>query len=114
MATYDVLTIGNAIVDIISRCDDDFLIDNAITKGAMNLIDAERAELLYSRMGPAVEASGGSATMRIRPPSLSTHLLIAAAAGEGRMKDRVRPAAAPAARRACEKILFMASWFSRA
>ncbi len=61
MATYDVLTIGNAIVDIISRCDDDFLIDNAITKGAMNLIDAERAELLYSRMGPAVEASGGSA-----------------------------------------------------
>ena len=61
MATYDVLTIGNAIVDIISRCDDDFLVDNAITKGAMNLIDAERAELLYSRMGPALEASGGSA-----------------------------------------------------
>ena len=61
MATYDVLTIGNAIVDIISRCDDDFLVDNAITKGAMNLIDADRAELLYSRMGPAVEASGGSA-----------------------------------------------------
>ena len=61
MATYDVLTIGNAIVDIISRCEDSFLIENAITKGAMNLIDAERAELLYSRMGPALEASGGSA-----------------------------------------------------
>ncbi len=61
MATYDVLTIGNAIVDIISRCEDSFLTDNAITKGAMNLIDGERAELLYSRMGPAVEASGGSA-----------------------------------------------------
>ena len=58
---FDVLTIGNAIVDIISRCDDQFLIDNAITKAAMNLIDAERAELLYSRMGPAIEASGGSA-----------------------------------------------------
>lgn len=59
--TYDVLTVGNAIVDIISRCDDAFLIENGITKAAMNLIDAERAELLYSRMGPAIEASGGSA-----------------------------------------------------
>lgn len=61
MTQFDVLTIGNAIVDIIARCDESFLTDNAIIKGAMNLIDAERAELLYSRMGPAVEASGGSA-----------------------------------------------------
>ena len=61
MTKFDVLTVGNAIVDIIARCDDQFLIDNQITKAAMNLIDAERAELLYSRMGPAVEASGGSA-----------------------------------------------------
>jgi sugar/nucleoside kinase (ribokinase family) len=61
MTKYDVLTIGNAIVDIIARCEEDFLLDNTITKGAMNLIDAERAELLYSRMGPAIEASGGSA-----------------------------------------------------
>lgn len=58
---FDVLTIGNAIVDIISRCDDSFLAENGITKAAMNLIDAERAELLYGRMGPAIEASGGSA-----------------------------------------------------
>jgi sugar/nucleoside kinase (ribokinase family) len=61
MTKFDVLTIGNAIVDIIARCDDAFLIDNGIIKSAMNLIDAERAELLYSRMGPALEASGGSA-----------------------------------------------------
>ncbi len=61
MTRFDVLTVGNAIVDIIARCDDQFLIDNKITKAAMNLIDAERAELLYSRMGPALEASGGSA-----------------------------------------------------
>ncbi len=61
MTKFDVLTVGNAIVDIIARCDDQFLIDNEITKAAMNLIDAERAELLYSRMGPALEASGGSA-----------------------------------------------------
>lgn len=61
MSQFDVLTVGNAIVDIISRCQDQFLIDNGITKSAMNLIDAERAERLYSLMGPAVEASGGSA-----------------------------------------------------
>ncbi len=61
MTTYNVLTIGNAIVDIIARTDDDFLVSNEIIKGAMNLIDGNRAELLYSRMGPAVETSGGSA-----------------------------------------------------
>ncbi|WP_274630362.1 adenosine kinase [Arvimicrobium flavum] len=61
MSEYDVLCIGNAIVDIIAQCDDAFLVENRIIKGAMNLIDAERAELLYSRMGPAIEASGGSA-----------------------------------------------------
>lgn len=61
MTTYNVLTIGNAIVDIIARTNDDFLVSNEIIKGAMNLIDADRAELLYSRMGPAVETSGGSA-----------------------------------------------------
>ena len=61
MSRFDVLTIGNAIVDILSRCEDTFLTENGIIKGAMNLIDAERAELLYSLMGPAHEASGGSA-----------------------------------------------------
>jgi sugar/nucleoside kinase (ribokinase family) len=61
MTGYDVLCVGNAIVDIIAQCDEAFLRDHAIIKGAMNLIDAERAELLYSHMGPAIEASGGSA-----------------------------------------------------
>ncbi|MEM7301549.1 MAG: adenosine kinase [Pseudomonadota bacterium] len=58
---FDVLTIGNAIVDIIARCEDDFLVKEEIIKSAMNLIDADRAEHLYSVMGPAIEASGGSA-----------------------------------------------------
>ncbi len=58
---YNVLTVGNAIVDIIARAEDDFLIQEDIAKSAMNLIDAERAEHLYSVMGPAIEASGGSA-----------------------------------------------------
>jgi sugar/nucleoside kinase (ribokinase family) len=61
MSKFDVLCIGNAIVDVIARCDEAFLTGNGIIKGAMNLIDAQRAELLYSRMGPAIEASGGSA-----------------------------------------------------
>jgi len=61
MSQYDVLCIGNAIVDIIAQCDEAFLETNGIIKGAMNLIDARRAELLYARMGPAIEASGGSA-----------------------------------------------------
>ena len=61
MSQYDVLCIGNAIVDIIAQCDDAFLETNGIIKGAMNLIDTHRAELLYARMGPAIEASGGSA-----------------------------------------------------
>lgn len=58
---FDVLTIGNAIVDIIANSDDAFLVKEEIIKGAMNLIDADRAEHLYSVMGPAIEASGGSA-----------------------------------------------------
>ncbi|MCP4072136.1 MAG: adenosine kinase [Hyphomicrobiales bacterium] len=60
-AKFDVLTIGNAIVDIISSTEDDFLVEEKIIKGAMNLIDADRAEHLYSVMGPAIETSGGSA-----------------------------------------------------
>ena len=60
-AKYDVLTIGNAIVDIIARAEDDFLVKHNINKAAMNLIDAERAVKLYDVMGPAIETSGGSA-----------------------------------------------------
>jgi len=58
---FDVLTIGNAIVDIIANCEDDFLVRENIIRGAMNLIDAPRAEHLYAAMGPAIQASGGSA-----------------------------------------------------
>ena len=57
----DVLAIGNAIVDIIADCDDDFLAREGLTKGSMRLIDAAEATRLYEHMGPAREASGGSA-----------------------------------------------------
>jgi sugar/nucleoside kinase (ribokinase family) len=58
---FDVLCIGNAIVDVIADCDDAFLDAEGLTKGSMRLIDAEEAERLYSHMGPALEVSGGSA-----------------------------------------------------
>jgi adenosine kinase len=58
---FDVLGIGNAIVDIIARADDDFLAVNDMRKGTMTLIDEARADAIYDAMGPAVEISGGSA-----------------------------------------------------
>ncbi len=58
---YDVIAIGNAIVDVISNTDDEFIELEQLTKGGMQLIDEERAEALYSAMGPAREISGGSA-----------------------------------------------------
>ncbi|MBS0547405.1 MAG: adenosine kinase [Proteobacteria bacterium] len=59
-AAFDVLGIGNAIVDVIARADDAFLGKHALTKGSMMLIDENRAEALYGAMGSAVEVSGGS------------------------------------------------------
>ncbi len=57
---YDVVGIGNAIVDIIARCDEGFLTKHDLAKGFMRLIDAAEANRLYEAMGPAVERSGGS------------------------------------------------------
>ncbi len=64
-ARYDVLGIGNAIVDVLARTDDDFLVRQNMRKGAMTLIDEERATAIYEAMGPAVEISGGSAANTI-------------------------------------------------
>jgi sugar/nucleoside kinase (ribokinase family) len=57
---YDVLAIGNAIVDVISETTDEFIELEQLTKGGMQLIDAARATELYRAMGPAREISGGS------------------------------------------------------
>jgi sugar/nucleoside kinase (ribokinase family) len=62
---YDVLGIGNAIVDVIARADDDFLVRHDMRKGSMSLIVEEQAEHIYETMGPAVEISGGSAANTI-------------------------------------------------
>ena len=58
---YDVVGIGNAIVDIIGRCKNDFLVKHDLAKGHMTLVDADTVSKLYKDMGPAVEISGGSA-----------------------------------------------------
>jgi len=58
---YDVLTIGNAIVDILARAEEATLDLLGVTKGMMRLIDAAEAARIYALMGPAIEASGGSA-----------------------------------------------------
>jgi sugar/nucleoside kinase (ribokinase family) len=57
---YDVLGLGNAIVDVLARTDDAFLLREKLTKGGMALIDEARAEALYNAMGSTVLVSGGS------------------------------------------------------
>src|SRR5581483_6640772 len=58
--THDVVGIGNAIVDILGRCKDDFLIQHGAPKGHMRLVDADTVSKLYEAMGPGIEISGGS------------------------------------------------------
>jgi sugar/nucleoside kinase (ribokinase family) len=60
-ASIDVVGIGNAIVDVIAHAEDSFLAGEGLVKGTMTLIEADRADVLYRMMGPAIEASGGSA-----------------------------------------------------
>ena len=65
-ATYDVVAIGNAIVDVLAKAEDDFIAANGMTKGAMQLVfSPEDAEALYAKMGPGTEVSGGSAANTI-------------------------------------------------
>jgi sugar/nucleoside kinase (ribokinase family) len=63
--TLDVVGIGNAIVDVLAQADDSFIQQEKLAKGTMALIDESRAQALYGRMGPGIEASGGSAANTI-------------------------------------------------
>ena len=58
---YDIIAIGDAIVDVIATCDDAFLVEHGLPKGSMQLLDTDAAERLYAAMGSAQETSGGSA-----------------------------------------------------
>jgi sugar/nucleoside kinase (ribokinase family) len=57
----DVLAIGDAVVDVIATADDDFLIEEGLVKGSMQVLDADGATRLYAKMSQARETSGGSA-----------------------------------------------------
>lgn len=59
--SFDVVAIGNALVDVLAETTDDFLGTHDMVKGSMALIDTDRAESLYAAMGPGIEISGGSA-----------------------------------------------------
>lgn len=60
MTQYEVVGIGNAVVDVISHADDTFLNDNGIEKGIMQLVERDRAESLYATMQDRLQTPGGS------------------------------------------------------
>ena len=62
--SYDILAVGNAIIDVFSQCDDDFLQQHAIEKGGMNLVDAAASHSLFTAISAVASPqliSGGSA-----------------------------------------------------
>lgn len=62
---FDIVAIGNAIVDILAHAEDALIAELGLVRGGMQLVDAAQAERLYARMGQAVEISGGSAANTI-------------------------------------------------
>lgn len=60
-SSFDIVAIGDAIVDVIATCDDAFIRAHRLPKGGMQLLSAQQADELYEAMGPARESSGGSA-----------------------------------------------------
>lgn len=60
-ARFDVVAIGNALVDVIAQVDEAFVRTHGLVKGSMALIDAAEADAFYTRMPAAIETSGGSA-----------------------------------------------------
>lgn len=58
--TYDLVGIGNAVVDVITQCDDSFLDLMGIEKGIMQLIEQDRGETLYAAMNDRVQTPGGA------------------------------------------------------
>ncbi len=60
MPQYDLVGIGNALVDVVAQTDEAFLTENGLAKGAMTLVDAPAADALYDKMPAGMESSGGS------------------------------------------------------
>ena len=80
--SLDVVAVGHALVDILSAATDEFVDAQGLVKGSMALIDGARAADLYEQMGPATEASGGSAA--------NTVVGVASFGGRGAFIGRVR------------------------
>ena len=59
--SFDVVGVGNALVDVLARVEESFITENQLVKGSMRLIDHDEAKTLYDKMPPAQETSGGSA-----------------------------------------------------
>ncbi|MFC0284495.1 adenosine kinase [Camelimonas abortus] len=79
---YDVLGIGNALVDILARTDEAFLLAHGVAKGSMQLVDERQADALYAAIGATTTVSGGSAANTIAG--------VAALGGRGALIARVR------------------------
>ena len=80
---YDVLGIGNAIVDVIARAEDDFLVKQGMHKGGMALIDEPRAQAIYDAMGRRWRIPAA----RPPTPSSASRASAARAAFVGKVKD---------------------------
>lgn len=79
---FDVLTIGNALVDVLAQADDADIQRLGLDKGAMTLINPEQAETLYGAMAPGIESSGGSAA--------NTAAVLSALGGKGAYIGKVK------------------------
>jgi sugar/nucleoside kinase (ribokinase family) len=61
VSRFDVLALGNALVDVLAHADDDIVARTGVEPGAMTMVDGARSDEIYAEMGPAIERSGGSA-----------------------------------------------------
>ena len=60
MQQFDLLGIGNAVVDVLYEVDEEFIKKNNLQKSVMTLIDEEKAEEFYSSLKKGIEVAGGS------------------------------------------------------
>ena len=94
--TVEVLGLGNSLVDILAYADDAYLEAQEMAKGAMTLIDEDRAEQLYAaRVDPRVISGGSAANTIVGVPSFGV-----AAAYIGKVKrDPLGEASSPTSAR---------------
>ena len=81
-ARFDVVGLGNAIVDVLSHTNEAFLAGHGMAKGAMTLVEADRALEIYHLMEKSVECSGGSAA--------NTMVVLASLGGDAAYVGKVR------------------------